>query len=188
MKFKGGTYIKTKSKNILFPLIFLMFIAYIFIINVFIPIYKDFNPPRTVREFTKEKALEDYDFLWENLEARYPYFGVVERKLGIDGGDIKRIYRKKIEERNQIDIKAFYQIINEALNEMNYIGHLMVFDANAFFRFKYVLDFDDEVVEDFNLTNQLQALGDERALESYGYMRNGFPLHILQKILSWNIC
>ena len=185
MKFKG-TYIKTKSKNI-FSLIFLMFIAYVFIINVFIPIYKYFNPPLTVREFTKEKALEDYDFLWEKLETRYPYFGVAERKLGIDVEDIKKIYRKKIEERNQIDIKVFYQIINEALNEMNYIGHLMVFDANAFFRLKYVLDLEDEVVEDFNLTNQLQALEDERALESYGYMKNGFPLHILQKILFWNI-
>lgn len=186
MKFKGEIDIKAKLKKI-FTIIFLIFIAYIFIFNVLIPIYKNLNPPPTVREFTKEKALEDYDFLWDTLETRYPYFGVVERKLGIDIEDVKRIYRKKIEERSSIDVKLFYQIINEALKEMNYIGHLIVFDANTFFRLKYVLDVDDELVEDYNLTYQRQALEDEKALESYGYMRKGIPLHIFQRIFSWSI-
>ena len=165
----------------------MIFIAYVFIFNLIVPLYKDINPPPTVSEFTKEKALEDYDYLWETLESRYPYFGVAERKLGIDTGESKRIYRKKIEERSSIDIKSFYKIIDEALKEMNYIGHLAVFDANTFFRLKYVLDIDYNLLEDYNLKYQVQALEDERALESYRYMRKGLPLHIFQRITSSNI-
>lgn len=174
-----------KPKNT-FSIFFLIFITFIFIFQVLIPIYKHFNPPSTVSQFTKEKALEDYDFLWETLEARYPYFGVVERKLEIDVEEVKNKYRKQLEARNQMEIEYFNRIISQAIDEMNYIGHLAVFDANNFFTIKDALDLEPEAIDGNALMSQVKALEDEKALESYGYMRNEFPLRIFKKILSEN--
>lgn len=158
----------------------------ILIFNILIPMYKYLTPPDVVKNFTKEMALEDYDFLWETLEARYPYIGVAERKLGIDVEAVKNTYRKKIEDKRQIDIKSFFQIVNDAVSEMGYIGHLAVFDSYMFFRFKDVLDLDDAELEKINLTYQIQALKNENALQSYGYMKNEFPIYMLQKLFMRN--
>lgn len=170
-------------KRLLFLILLILSGSFI-IFNILIPLYKHLNPPSVAREFTKEKALEDYDFMWDILDKRYPYKGVAERKLNINVDDVKVKYRKRIEARNNIDIRSFHKIISDAVNELGYVGHLLVFDSKSYYSIKDALTLTEVEIEEYNVKDQVDALNNKRANESYKYLKNGMSFNIINKLYS----
>ncbi len=152
-------------KRLLFLILLILSGSFI-IFNILIPLYKHLKPPSVARQFTKEKALEDYDFMWDILDKRYPYKGVAERKLNINVDDVRVKYRNRIEVRNNIDIRSFHKIISDAVNELGYVGHLLVFDSKSYYGIIDALTLTEVEIEEYNVKNQVDALNNKRANEN----------------------
>ena len=76
---------------------------------------------------SRKDALEDYDYLWETLEENYPFFGVAERKYGLDIQQLKQDYRRQLESMGkEIDFLEFYQLMEECMGELKGMGHARI--------------------------------------------------------------
>lgn len=53
--------------------------------------------PTTGKQLTKEDFLHDFDYLMQTMEDTFPYFGVAERRLGVDIRALGRETRAMIE-------------------------------------------------------------------------------------------
>ncbi len=69
-----------------------------------------------------KKYLNDFDNLYKELQANYPYFGVVNRKHNVDMEESYEQYRKQIKDcRNDDD---FWTLLRAFINELQYTGHI----------------------------------------------------------------
>ncbi|RXI44921.1 peptidase S41 [Clostridium tetani] len=98
------------------------------------------NAPEHIKNFSKKEALEDYDYMWNVLERNYPCFNVIERKHGVTIKDIKNGYRKRIENRENVDFKYFNMILNKSINKFSDVGHLYVMDFNFYIMLRGTFD------------------------------------------------
>lgn len=86
---------------------------------------------------SRKDALEDYDYLWETLEENYPFFGVAERKYGLDVQQLKQEYRQQIEGMGKkIDFLEFYQLMEECIGQFGNLGHIFLYPSNLYFEDK----------------------------------------------------
>lgn len=82
---------------------------------------------------SRKDALEDYDYLWETLEENYPFFGVAERKYGLDIQQLKQDYRQQLEGMGkEIDFLEFYQLMGECMMEFYELGHLAIYSSEFY--------------------------------------------------------
>ncbi|NLY20520.1 MAG: hypothetical protein GXZ08_04495 [Tissierellia bacterium] len=116
-----------KSKRILIVLIITV------IAIAFIPrFYREATAPNHIKNFNKEQALEDYDYLWDTLEENYPLLGLAEREYNINRIQIKSKYRSQISNISNIDLNKFYSILERLLFEYKYMGHLNIVNPKLF--------------------------------------------------------
>lgn len=74
---------------------------------------------------SRKDALADYDYLWETLEENYPFFGVAERKYGLDIQQMKQEYRQQLEGMGkEIDFLEFYRLMERCIGEFKGMGHI----------------------------------------------------------------
>jgi hypothetical protein len=66
---------------------------------------------------TTGQKLNDFEFLYSELKASYPYFGVNKRQNGIDWLSNEKAYRKKI--KSAKTDKEFLKAVNSILNDLN---------------------------------------------------------------------
>ena len=86
---------------------------------------------------SRKDALEDYDYLWETLEENYPFFGVAERKYGLDVQQLKQEYRQQLEGMGkEIDFLEFYQLMEECIGQFRNLGHIFLYPSNLYFEDK----------------------------------------------------
>lgn len=76
-----------------------------------------------IREFNTTQALEDFDFMWNELEDNYSFFDEIQDE-GLDYKEINKKYRDKIKNEDKINIRKFYLIVKDNLNEYKNIGNL----------------------------------------------------------------
>lgn len=93
--------------------------------------------------FTTEEYLQDYDYLWEQLETDYIYFPVLQ-DMGIDIDLIKGQNRQVIEEQ-VADIYDYYLVLSDMCESLHCLGHLDVLDYEGYQVFKNNLDFNLEL-------------------------------------------
>ncbi len=88
---------------------------------------------------TPEQYLEDYDMLYQQLIANYPYFGVVLRKYGVDIKNLYEQYRKQmITCKNDDD---FWQLIKDFIDDIQYTGHITAWGSRYMSQVKGLKDF-----------------------------------------------
>lgn len=79
---------------------------------------------------SRKDALADYDYLWETLEENYPFFGVAERKYGLDIQQLKQEYRQQLEGMGkEIDFLEFYQLMERCIGEFKGMGHIRIISS-----------------------------------------------------------
>lgn len=82
---------------------------------------------------SRKDALADYDYLWETLEENYPFFGVAERKYGLDIQQLKQEYRQQLEGMGkEIDFLEFYDLMREFVGQFRSLGHLTLYSLNMY--------------------------------------------------------
>ncbi len=82
---------------------------------------------------SRKDALEDYDYLWEILEENYPFFGVAERKYGLDVQQLKQDYRQQLEGMGkEIDFLKFYQLMKDCVGEFHQLGHFIMYSPQDY--------------------------------------------------------
>lgn len=71
---------------------------------------------------SQEQYVEDFDYLYTQLQENYPYFHVAKRKKNIDIDALYSEYREKIAQcSNDYD---FYSTVNLFVSELDYTGHI----------------------------------------------------------------
>lgn len=89
------------------------------------------------QKITKKEALEDYNYVWDNLESNYPFFPLIKEETDVDYRVIRQKYFDIISGYNEnISIKKFYMDLNECLMEFlvegRDVGHLVLVSPDYF--------------------------------------------------------
>lgn len=85
--------------------------------------------PKT--EFTQEELLEDYDQLWEDLEANYPFFPVLTQR-GINISALKEYYQNLLTDRIT-DLDGFAVLLNNLFYDMDNLEHLSLMEPELYY-------------------------------------------------------
>lgn len=71
---------------------------------------------------TNQQYVEDFDYLYEQLNENYPYTSLVERSLGFDIFNEYQTYREKIKTcKNDVE---FYSTVKDFINKFEFMGHI----------------------------------------------------------------
>lgn len=85
----------------------------------------------TVRtDFTQEDFLEDYDQMWDDLDAYYIFLPVL-REAGVD---IDEVYTSGHEmvEAGVGDLEGFMEVLDYTFSRMSYLAHLSLIDLSLY--------------------------------------------------------
>lgn len=86
--------------------------------------------PNPKTEFTLEEMLEDYDRLWDDLRANYPFFSVLERR-GINVESLRQSNREILANRIK-DLNGFAFLLRDTFYRMENLAHLSLVDVDMF--------------------------------------------------------
>lgn len=86
--------------------------------------------PNPKTEFALEEMLEDYDQLWADLKANYPFFPVLERR-GIDVESLRLSNRETLVNRIK-DLNGFIFLLRDTFSRMDNLAHLWLVDVEMF--------------------------------------------------------
>ncbi len=111
--------------------------------------------PTTGKQLTKEDFLHDFDYLMQTMEVTFPYFGVAERRLGVDIRALGRETRSMIEnypysledrgnevgifleEMPDLDEHIFWSILyHEFFSDFIGFGHAIPYNYQRYILFK----------------------------------------------------
>lgn len=89
------------------------------------------NVERNISGRTQDEYIEDFDYLFNVLEENFPFFGVSERKYGVD---IRELY---LETRDMLGDIPSDDVFMDTLNmyffhPLNYVGHLGLVDRDFY--------------------------------------------------------
>ena len=110
---------------------------------------------------TAEKMMEDYEYLWENLEENFPLFEAAENKYKIDRNQIYFKYKEKLISLKTQNLTEFYQLLCQCLNEFREVGHLCVVDLDKFKMYQ------DMVKNNIGIGPEFQVYKKEKARKAY---------------------
>ena len=85
----------------------------------------------TVRtDFTQEDFLEDYDQMWDDLDAYYIFLPVL-REAGVD---IDEVYTSghEVLEAGVGDLEGFMEVLDYTFSRMSYLAHLSLIDLSLY--------------------------------------------------------
>ena len=88
---------------------------------------------------TPAQYLEDYDMLYQQLTENYPYFGVAQRKYGVDINQQYKHYRERI--INCKNDNDFRSLIRAFVSEIQYTGHIADWGYGYMSKLKWMRDF-----------------------------------------------
>lgn len=81
-------------------------------------------------EFSLEEILEDYDQLWADLGANYPFFTVLERrKINVEG--LRQSNREVLANRIT-DLNGFMSLLRDTFSRMDNLAHLSLVDVDLY--------------------------------------------------------
>lgn len=83
----------------------------------------------TSHALTKKYMYEDYDAFWKNAEENYPFWRVAEEATGNDLEEIKKEYRKEIEEIE--NDWQFNDLITKCIDAFGGTGHMQTFNSDS---------------------------------------------------------
>ncbi|MBM7613802.1 S41 family peptidase [Alkaliphilus hydrothermalis] len=134
-------------------------------------------------QLTIEDFLSDFDYLMQTMEDTYPYFGVVERRLGVDIRALGRETRAMIEnypyslegrakelgislkDMPELDEHVFWSIIrHELFSDFIGFGHAIPFD---YARYNYIKPSYTKSTSPFNTVNNYEVFTNPVALSFY---------------------
>lgn len=94
-------------------------------------------------DLTKDERIEEYNHLWDFLEENMSLYMKEAKTKGINLTEIKEEYKLLISESE--DFNDYYSILNDFINEFNFIGHLQLIEPKEFNERKLMYDrFIDE--------------------------------------------
>ena len=120
--------------------------------------------PKT--EFTQEELLEDYDQLWEDLEANYPFFPVLTQR-GMNISALKEYYQNLLTDRIT-DLEGFAVLLNNLFFDMNNLEHLSLMEPEFYYD---MLQMAEEERLGFTEEPWKSLLGNEQTRASYALLR-----------------
>lgn len=158
-------------------------------------------------DLTNEQMLEDLDYLYQTLKDNYPFFGVAERKAGVNIDDNYKAYREQM--KNATNDVEYWMVLTSFVSSVRGIGHLSPFDDGGFLNmrelygnlygtnptFDYLkpwVDCLDNPVSEKNyalMTEAMQPLYDKLAKyqaevsEYYGYSQGEYPPNVTTDII-----
>ena len=91
----------------------------------------------SVQSLTAEQKIADFEYLYAVLRDNYPFFGVAERKYGVDWLAKHDEYVQRL--KATADDAAYYRELNSILRELH-DGHLDFSPTIKYSRFKPILD------------------------------------------------
>ena len=91
----------------------------------------------TLKPLTSDQKTNDFEYLYTVLRDNYPFFGVAERKYGVDWLANHDEYVQRL--RATADDTAYYRELNSILRELH-DGHLDFSPTIKYSKFKSVLD------------------------------------------------
>jgi len=114
---------------------------------------------------TREGFIQDFDYLMWILDENYPYFGVIQRKLGVDMHEIAAAVREKVaDESNDIDSQVFYDLLQEHFfPHADAVGHLGLV---SIYHYHERLNLIHEM--GYELHPNMPAMTDPASVEFYG--------------------
>lgn len=118
---------------------------------------------------TLEQKLEDIDYLHKTLQENYPYFNVVKRMIGID---LEEAYQKtRSDVANTTSDIAFYQLLEQYVNSVQQLGHLMIFNPYSYLEtasgYKEIAE---AYPENEYIAKIAEAYNNKKSLENYKKM------------------
>ncbi len=132
------------------------------------------TPEAAKTVFTKEEMLEDYDQLWDDLYAYYPYLPVLEESFDIHLEAFRQDNRQTLITRIK-DVDGFAVLLTDTLYQMNNLGHLQFVTPDTYYTF-YNLANDDIYEKYPDLFNLSQLYRDtflnEQTEAAYQYLSN----------------
>ncbi len=117
-----------------------------------------------------KKYLNDFDTLYKELQANYPYFGVLNRKHNVDMEESYEQYRKQIKDCRNDD--EFWTTLRAFIDELQYTGHIQAWG----YRYANELKSLKETVEAFpqykeTLQRYIEKLENPVSEKNYQLMR-----------------
>ena|GEM_PF-1317003 len=96
-------------------------------------------------EFTVEELLEDYDQLWADLDANFPFFPVLERR----GFNLERFRQdnREILAQRITDLHGFVNLLNNMVRRLDYFAHLSIVDADEYSVYSSVYNDPQDLTE-----------------------------------------
>lgn len=128
-----------------------------------------------------EKMMEDYEYLWENLEENFPLFEAAENKYKIDRNQIYFEYKEKLTSLKVQDLMEFYQLLCQCLNEFREVGHLCVVDLDKFKMYQDMVENNIGTGPEFQVYKEKKA---RKAYENLEQMWKGKLLNTATNITS----
>ena len=128
------------------------------------------SKPKHIADFTKEQALEEFDYMWEVIEREYPYLDAAERIYCVYSSELKNLGREKIMNLNDISIEEHLSILQDSLTNYNGLGHLSIVPPEIYNLFLSNIEAAplDESQSCFR-TWEEQAT-QEKSVETYSYL------------------
>lgn len=124
---------------------------------------------------SRKDALEDYDYLWETLEENYPFFGVAERKYGLDIQQMKQEYRQQLEGMGkEIDFLEFYQLMEKCVGQFREAGHLYLYSPDVYFQSKEENELVMQVMNQTSnplLANRMDVYNNPEVQQQYEFLQ-----------------
>lgn len=82
------------------------------------------NEEKSWMGLTTKQYLKDFDFLYEELQNNYPYFGVAWRKYNVNIADLYAGYRKQL--TGCKNDEEFFAKLKAFMSELQYTGHIQL--------------------------------------------------------------
>lgn len=82
---------------------------------------------------TPKEIKDDYEYMWKTLEENFPLFEAIERIYGIDRKQVYTSYKEKCEKLPVTDVVDYYDLLNECLDEFEFVGHLSIADPSVYY-------------------------------------------------------
>ena len=138
----------------------------------------DLNAPDYIRNFTREQALEEYDYMWTFIEENYPALPVNARMTQVDVEELKATYRTEIENEQNFNFYFYYKTIQNCIGQLGGYGHLWVIDPRMYNMSVLTFELIAQNGEpDFN--HYLRSLSGDRTISTYQYISDRNPVPAL---------
>lgn len=133
---------------------------------------------------TAAQKQKDLDYLYRILEENYPYFGLLERKSGVD---LEEGYQKAKEAAAQGSTDAdFYVALERWIREAGMTGHLSVVNPLEYDWFVEVYQDLENIPEDYQeqMGKFAEVYGNEASAETYRLMQD-MMWPVYGKVMDW---